>query len=71
MTSIGRIKCPAYHFQELLDQEKVEMDENQMKERSTRSFNFGAYHTLDTVGCLHTSMQFIIFTAANFSLIKL
>uniref|UniRef100_A0A3Q0RJC8 Carboxypeptidase A4 n=1 Tax=Amphilophus citrinellus TaxID=61819 RepID=A0A3Q0RJC8_AMPCI len=37
------------NLQELLDQEKVEMEENQMKERSTRSFNFGAYHSLDTI----------------------
>lgn len=26
------------------------MEENQKKERSTRSLNFGAYHNLDTVG---------------------
>lgn len=27
------------------------MEENQMKERSTRSLNFGAYHDLNTVCC--------------------
>ncbi|KAK2842675.1 hypothetical protein Q5P01_012875 [Channa striata] len=36
-------------LQALLDKEKAEMKENHMKERSTRSFNFGAYHTLDTI----------------------
>uniref|UniRef100_A0A3Q3N2E3 Carboxypeptidase A4 n=1 Tax=Mastacembelus armatus TaxID=205130 RepID=A0A3Q3N2E3_9TELE len=37
------------NLQELLDEEKAEMEENQMKERSTRSFDFGAYHTLETI----------------------
>ncbi|XP_037623423.1 carboxypeptidase A4 [Sebastes umbrosus] len=37
------------NLQELLDEEKAEMVENQMKERSTRSFNFGAYHRLETI----------------------
>ncbi|XP_034390229.1 carboxypeptidase A4 [Cyclopterus lumpus] len=36
-------------LQELLDQEKAEMLKNQMKERSGRSFNFGAYHPLETI----------------------
>uniref|UniRef100_A0A3Q3WHT8 Peptidase M14 domain-containing protein n=1 Tax=Mola mola TaxID=94237 RepID=A0A3Q3WHT8_MOLML len=36
-------------LQELLDEEKAEMEMNQMKERSTRSFNFGAYHPLETI----------------------
>ncbi|KAK2880478.1 carboxypeptidase A4 [Channa argus] len=37
------------NLQELLEKEKAEMKENQMKERSTKSFNFGAYHTLETI----------------------
>ncbi|GAA6215334.1 carboxypeptidase A2-like [Lates japonicus] len=37
------------NLQEVLDQEKAEMEENQMKERSSRSFNFGAYHPLETI----------------------
>ncbi|XP_026220447.1 carboxypeptidase A4 [Anabas testudineus] len=37
------------NLQELLDEERVEMEENQKKERSTRSLNFGAYHNLDTI----------------------
>ncbi|XP_068579908.1 carboxypeptidase A4 [Cebidichthys violaceus] len=37
------------NLQELLDEEKAEMEENQMKERSGRSFNFGAYHRLETI----------------------
>ncbi|MEQ2269010.1 carbamoyl-phosphate synthase (glutamine-hydrolyzing) cpa2 [Xenotaenia resolanae] len=37
------------NVQELLDQEKAEMEENHISERSTRSFNFGAYHPLDTI----------------------
>ncbi|KAF7651209.1 hypothetical protein LDENG_00114180 [Lucifuga dentata] len=37
------------NLQELLDEEKAETEENQMKERRTRSFNFGAYHTLETI----------------------
>ncbi|XP_053742037.1 carboxypeptidase A2-like [Synchiropus splendidus] len=37
------------NLQELLDEEKAEMEWNRVKERSTRSFNFGAYHTLDTI----------------------
>jgi len=36
-------------LQELLDEEKAEMQRNQMKERSTKSFNFGAYHSLETL----------------------
>ncbi|XP_068458375.1 carboxypeptidase A4 [Clinocottus analis] len=36
-------------LQELLDQEKAQMQQNQLKERSTRSFNFGAYHDLETI----------------------
>ncbi|XP_059191638.1 carboxypeptidase A4 [Centropristis striata] len=36
-------------LQELLDEEKTEMFENQMMERSSRSFNFGAYHRLETI----------------------
>lgn len=42
----------ACHVQELLDEEKAEMEVNQMKERGTRTFNFGAYHHLETVGSL-------------------
>ncbi|KAM8891170.1 carboxypeptidase A4 [Spinachia spinachia] len=38
-----------HDLQDLLDEEKAEMVENQMKERSTRSFNFGAYHSLETI----------------------
>uniref|UniRef100_A0A3Q2PW08 Carboxypeptidase A4 n=1 Tax=Fundulus heteroclitus TaxID=8078 RepID=A0A3Q2PW08_FUNHE len=37
------------NLQELLDQEKAEMKENHLRERSTRSFNFGAYHRLETI----------------------
>ncbi|XP_029289542.1 carboxypeptidase A4 [Cottoperca gobio] len=37
------------NLQELLDEEKSAMTENQMKERSSRSFNFGAYHRLETI----------------------
>uniref|UniRef100_A0AAT9KIP0 Carboxypeptidase A1 n=1 Tax=Amphiprion clarkii TaxID=80970 RepID=A0AAT9KIP0_AMPCL len=37
------------NLQALLDEEKAEMEVNRMRERSTRSFNFGAYHTLDTI----------------------
>ncbi|KAM9351666.1 carboxypeptidase A4 [Symphorus nematophorus] len=37
------------NLQELLDEEKAEMQMNQMRERSTRSFNFGAYHRLETI----------------------
>ncbi|XP_070686353.1 carboxypeptidase A4 [Pempheris klunzingeri] len=37
------------NLQELLDEEKAEMEENQMMERSSRSFNFGAYHRLETI----------------------
>ncbi|TNN77218.1 Carboxypeptidase A2 [Liparis tanakae] len=36
-------------LQELLDEEKAEMLENQRKERSGGSFNFGAYHPLETI----------------------
>lgn len=42
------------HIQELLNEEKAEMEENQKKERGTRNLNFGAYHTLDTVGFVGT-----------------
>ncbi|XP_040019207.1 carboxypeptidase A4 [Gasterosteus aculeatus] len=38
-----------HDLQDLLDEEKAEMVQNQMKERSTRSFNFGAYHSLETI----------------------
>ncbi|KAM9854103.1 carboxypeptidase A2-like [Aulostomus maculatus] len=37
------------NIQELLDEEKAEMEDNQMRERSTKSFNFGAYHRLETI----------------------
>ncbi|XP_029378884.1 carboxypeptidase A4 [Echeneis naucrates] len=37
------------NLQEVLNAEKTEMDENLMKERSIRSFNFGAYHPLETI----------------------
>ncbi|KAL7403030.1 hypothetical protein ABVT39_023410 [Epinephelus coioides] len=37
------------NLQELLDEEKAEMMQNEMKERSSRSFNFGAYHRLETI----------------------
>uniref|UniRef100_A0A3B5A909 Carboxypeptidase A2-like n=1 Tax=Stegastes partitus TaxID=144197 RepID=A0A3B5A909_9TELE len=37
------------NVQELLNEEKAAMEENQRRERSTRSFNFGAYHTLETI----------------------
>ncbi|KAE8296739.1 Carboxypeptidase A2 [Larimichthys crocea] len=37
------------NLQDLLDEEKAEMQMSQMKERSTRSFNFGAYHRLETI----------------------
>ncbi|XP_013884801.1 carboxypeptidase A4 isoform X2 [Austrofundulus limnaeus] len=37
------------NLQELLNQEKAEMEMNQMSEHSTRSFNFGAYHNLETI----------------------
>lgn len=50
MLNFSSLAC---HVQELLDEEKAEMEENQMKERSTRSFNFGAYHPLETVGYLY------------------
>ncbi|KAF3855224.1 hypothetical protein F7725_023279 [Dissostichus mawsoni] len=36
-------------LQERLDEEKFEMMENHIKERSGRSFNFGAYHRLETI----------------------
>ncbi|KAF3706174.1 Carboxypeptidase A2 [Channa argus] len=45
----GIVVYLACHIQELLEKEKAEMKENQMKERSTKSFNFGAYHTLETI----------------------
>ncbi|KAM4554220.1 carboxypeptidase A2-like [Fundulus diaphanus] len=37
------------NLQELLDQEKAELKKNHLRERSTRSFNFGAYHRLETI----------------------
>ncbi|XP_054632507.1 carboxypeptidase A4 [Dunckerocampus dactyliophorus] len=37
------------NLQDLLDAEKAEMEENEMKERSSRNFNFGAYHRLETI----------------------
>ncbi|KAK6317875.1 hypothetical protein J4Q44_G00111660 [Coregonus suidteri] len=37
------------NLQELLDEEKAEMEENNMMERSSKSFNFGAYHPLETI----------------------
>ncbi|XP_055788895.1 carboxypeptidase A2-like isoform X1 [Salvelinus fontinalis] len=37
------------NLQELLDEEKAEMEENNMRERSSKSFNFGAYHPLETI----------------------
>uniref|UniRef100_A0A6Q2ZFJ6 Peptidase M14 domain-containing protein n=1 Tax=Esox lucius TaxID=8010 RepID=A0A6Q2ZFJ6_ESOLU len=37
------------NVQDLLDEEKAEMEENNMKERHSRSFNFGAYHPLETI----------------------
>ncbi|KAI9547556.1 carbamoyl-phosphate synthase (glutamine-hydrolyzing) cpa2 [Dissostichus eleginoides] len=36
-------------LQERLDEEKFEMMENHIKEHSGRSFNFGAYHRLETI----------------------
>lgn len=42
------------HYQELLNQEKAQMEMNQRAELSTRSFNFGAYHRLETVGLLNS-----------------
>nr|XP_046251452.1 carboxypeptidase A4 [Scatophagus argus] len=37
------------NLQELLDEEKAEMEVNQRKERGTKSFNFGAYHPLESI----------------------
>ncbi|KAK5866915.1 hypothetical protein PBY51_011449 [Eleginops maclovinus] len=37
------------NLQERLDEEKSEMMENNIMERSSRSFNFGAYHRLETI----------------------
>ncbi|XP_029010363.1 carboxypeptidase A4 [Betta splendens] len=37
------------NLQELLNEEKAEMERNQKLELSTRSINFAAYHTLDTI----------------------
>ncbi|KAM6926025.1 carboxypeptidase A4 [Lycodopsis pacificus] len=37
------------NLQELLDEEKAEMVENQMKERSSRTFKFTAYHPLEAI----------------------
>ncbi|KAL6480864.1 hypothetical protein MHYP_G00118970 [Metynnis hypsauchen] len=37
------------NLQELLDEEQEGLELSAMQERNTRSFNFGAYHTLDTI----------------------
>ncbi|XP_075945715.1 carboxypeptidase A4 [Anarhichas minor] len=37
------------NLQELLDEEKAEMVENQMKERSSKTFKFAAYHRLEAI----------------------
>ncbi|XP_065147793.1 carboxypeptidase A2 [Paramisgurnus dabryanus] len=37
------------NVQELLDKEKAEMERNAAMERSTKIFNFAAYHTLDEI----------------------
>ncbi|XP_055048228.2 carboxypeptidase A2 [Misgurnus anguillicaudatus] len=37
------------NVQDLLDKEKAEMVKNAAMERSTKSFNFGAYHSLDEI----------------------
>ncbi|KAM6973343.1 carboxypeptidase A2-like [Aplochiton taeniatus] len=37
------------NLQELVDEEKAQMEENKMRERSSKSFNFGAYHPLETI----------------------
>ncbi|KAM4619477.1 carboxypeptidase A2-like [Polymixia lowei] len=37
------------NLQELLDEEEAEMEESKVLERSTKSFNFGAYHPLETI----------------------
>ncbi|XP_053174972.1 carboxypeptidase A4 [Scomber japonicus] len=37
------------NLQERLDEEKAEMLENNKRERSTKSFNFGAYHSVETI----------------------
>ncbi|XP_067446674.1 carboxypeptidase A4 [Thunnus thynnus] len=37
------------NLQERLDEEKAEMEKNRIRERGTRSFNFGAYHRLETI----------------------
>ncbi|XP_036424029.1 carboxypeptidase A4 [Colossoma macropomum] len=37
------------NLQELLDEEQEGVELNAMQERNARSFNFGAYHTLDTI----------------------
>jgi len=37
------------NLQEMLDEEKAEMEKNLMMERSSRSLNFGAYHPLETI----------------------
>ncbi|XP_058500411.1 carboxypeptidase A4 [Solea solea] len=37
------------NLQDVLDEEKTEMEKNKMQERNTRSFNFGAYHSLETL----------------------
>lgn len=39
--------------QELLDKEKAEMVRSAAMERSTKSFDFGAYHTLNEVSIRH------------------
>ncbi|KAG7456104.1 hypothetical protein MATL_G00248210 [Megalops atlanticus] len=35
--------------QEVLDKEQSDMEANTMRERNSKSFNFGAYHTLETI----------------------
>ncbi|XP_076158602.1 carboxypeptidase A2-like [Alosa pseudoharengus] len=37
------------NLQEMLDEEQAEMEENNGRERNLRSFNFGAYHKLETI----------------------
>lgn len=57
--------------QELLDKEKSEMVNNAKMERSTKSFNFAAYHGLETVSTwtiennLHDIRMMISFSNMN------
>ncbi|KAG5273037.1 hypothetical protein AALO_G00146890 [Alosa alosa] len=37
------------NLQEMLDEEQAEMEKNNGRERNLRSFNFGAYHKLETI----------------------